>query len=323
MSDSNSNMKTRFVASFMQFLSEELNNDELSADSKESIEVAIQCLETAYSINPVDGTLHSKKPIMEIFSDYMKCEKQDSQKIVSEEDKTKANELKNEGNELMKSGKYQEALESYTKAIDLDDSNPIYYCNRAAAQSKLDNHTAALEDCKVAIRRDPNYSKAYCRMGLAYVNLKDHQRARDCYKKAVELDPSESNKNNLRLAEEKLQEEQTQFSNMGFGNLFNNPQLMNFASQIMSNPNMQNMFSQMLGSMGQQPQDNPEQPTNIGDQSGGTASSNPMEAFLQVGQQFADQIRQANPELMEQLRSAMDDSKKEEDGANPDKQNEN
>lgn len=38
MSDSNSNMKTRFVASFMQFLSEELNNDELSADSKESIE---------------------------------------------------------------------------------------------------------------------------------------------------------------------------------------------------------------------------------------------------------------------------------------------
>ena len=172
----------------------------------------------------------------------MKCEKQDSQKIVSEEDKTKANELKNEGNELMKSGKYQEALESYTKAIDLDDSNPIYYCNRAAAQSKLDNHTAALEDCKVAIRRDPNYSKAYCRMGLAYVNLKDHQRARDCYKKAVELDPSESNKNNLRLAEEKLQEEQTQFANMGFGNLFNNPQLMNFASQIMSNPNMQNMY---------------------------------------------------------------------------------
>ena len=42
-------------------------------------------------------------------------------------------------------------------------------------------------------------------------------------------------------------------------------------------------FSQMLGSMGQQPQDNPEQPANIGDQSGGgTASSNPMEAFLQV-----------------------------------------
>lgn len=265
MSNLNSNMKTRFVASFMQFLSEELNNDELSADSKESIEgmyfhliyqlnliivnqVAIQCLETAYSINPVDGTLHSKKPMMEIFSDYMKCEKQDSQKVVSEEDKTKANELKNEGNELMKSGKYQEALETYTKAIELDDANPIYYCNRAAAHSKLENHVAAIEDCKVAIRKDPNYSKAYCRMGLAYVNLKDHQRARDCYKKAVELDPSESNKNNLRLAEEKLQEEQAQFSNMGFGNLFNNPQLMNFASQIMSNPNMQNMYDCFLSS---------------------------------------------------------------------------
>ncbi|XP_027199392.1 small glutamine-rich tetratricopeptide repeat-containing protein beta-like [Dermatophagoides pteronyssinus] len=318
MSNLNSNMKTRFVASFMQFLSEELNNDELSADSKESIEVAIQCLETAYSINPVDGTLHSKKPMMEIFSDYMKCEKQDSQKVVSEEDKTKANELKNEGNELMKSGKYQEALETYTKAIELDDANPIYYCNRAAAHSKLENHVAAIEDCKVAIRKDPNYSKAYCRMGLAYVNLKDHQRARDCYKKAVELDPSESNKNNLRLAEEKLQEEQAQFSNMGFGNLFNNPQLMNFASQIMSNPNMQNMFSQMLGSMGgmgQQPSDQTSDQTAAD----GTASSNPMESFLQVGQQFADQIRQANPELMEQLRSAME-AKKDKEDENPDKQ---
>lgn len=69
----------------------------------------------------------------------------------------------------------------------------------------MDNYQATLDDCKIAIKHDPNYSKAYCRMGLAYVNLNDHQRARDCYKKAVELDPSESNVNNLQLAEQKLQ----------------------------------------------------------------------------------------------------------------------
>lgn len=37
------------------------------------------------------------------------------------------------------------------------------------------------------------------------------------------------------------------------------------------------------------------------------------------GQQFADQIRQANPELMEQLRSAME-AKKDKEDENPDKQ---
>ena len=38
------------------------------------------------------------------------------------------------------------------------------------------------------------------------------------------------------------------------------------------------------------------------------------------GQQFADQIRQANPELLEQLRSAMGEAKKDKEDENPDKQ---
>lgn len=30
--------------------------------------VAIQCLEQAYNVNPVDGTLPSKKPLLDIFA---------------------------------------------------------------------------------------------------------------------------------------------------------------------------------------------------------------------------------------------------------------
>lgn len=79
--------------------------------------------------------------------------------------------------------------------------------NRAAAYSKLNNHTFALEDCRRAIEIDANYSKAYGRMGLAYASLNDHHRARDCYKKASELDPTnESYKNNLSIAESKVAE---------------------------------------------------------------------------------------------------------------------
>ena len=41
------------------------------------------------------------------------------------------------------------------RAIEIDNSNQVYYCNRAAAFSKLDNHFAAIEDCKRAIDMDP------------------------------------------------------------------------------------------------------------------------------------------------------------------------
>ena len=57
---------------------------------------------------------------------------------------------------------------SHYQAINLDGSNPVFYCNRAAAHSKMNNHHLAIEDCQRAIDMDPSYSKAYGRMGLAH-----------------------------------------------------------------------------------------------------------------------------------------------------------
>ena len=47
----------------------------------------------------------------------------------------------------------------FFKAIELDGSNPVFYCNRAAAHSKMNNHHLAIEDCQRAIDMDPHYSK--------------------------------------------------------------------------------------------------------------------------------------------------------------------
>ena len=105
----------------------------------------------------------------------------------------------------MKEENYRCAVECYTRAIDLDLRNAVYYCNRyftatdpaewpltlcgpdaenhalpprltwgsefatfpfrAAAHSKLGNYTEATGDCERAIGIDPTYSKAYGRMG--------------------------------------------------------------------------------------------------------------------------------------------------------------
>ena len=91
------------------------------------------------------------------------------------------------------------------RAIELDSSNQVFYCNRAAAHSKLNNHYAAIEDCQRAIDMDPKYGKAYGRMGLAYSSIEKHKEAIECFKKAIDIEPdNESYQSNLKLAEEKL-----------------------------------------------------------------------------------------------------------------------
>lgn len=54
---------------------------------------------------------------------------------------------------------------SYSKAIELNNTNAIYYSNRAAAYSHIGQHHKAIEDCKRAIVIDPLYVKAYSRLG--------------------------------------------------------------------------------------------------------------------------------------------------------------
>lgn len=60
---------------------------------------------------------------------------------------------------------YVNYIHTYFRAISKDSLNAVYYCNRAAAHSKLNNHRDAIEDCRKALEIEPQYSKAYGRMG--------------------------------------------------------------------------------------------------------------------------------------------------------------
>jgi small glutamine-rich tetratricopeptide repeat-containing protein alpha len=83
----------------------------------------------------------------------------------SAEDKAQAEKFKQSGNTQMSGKNYAQAIDSYTRAIELDPTNPVYYSNRAAAHTSKNDHLAAVHDAEKAIEVDPSFVKAYSRLG--------------------------------------------------------------------------------------------------------------------------------------------------------------
>ncbi|XP_073022593.1 uncharacterized protein [Primulina eburnea] len=124
--------------------------------------------------------------------------------------KSLAETFKSQGNKAMQSKLYNEAIELYTFAIALCADNAIYFCNRAAAYTQIYRYAEAVQDCLKSIEINPNYSKAYSRLGFAcYAQGKYRDAIDKGFRKALELDPTnDAVKENIRVAEQKLKEEQ-------------------------------------------------------------------------------------------------------------------
>jgi len=294
-----SSNKDALIYSILKFLSVE--REQASEDVAESLEVAEQCLETSYSISATDGQRFSHTAsLLEIFDAGLKQIQQNipKKKEVSDGDKQIAEQSKVEGNEKMREENFPEALSCYTKSIDTDPTNAIYYCNRAAALSKLNKHEEAINDCNEALKIDATYSKAYGRKGLALSSLNRHKEAKVCLERALELDPSnETFKQNLELVQQKLNQMPSldsmggmNFGGMDFSQILNNPTLMNMATNMLQNRDMQNMMSQMMASAGG---------------GAGAEGTDNYAGLLSAGQQLAQQLESANPDLVAQLRTQM------------------
>lgn len=170
-----------------------------------------------------------------------------------------ADQLKTQGNQKMVSGQYQEAVNFYTKAIELEGNSAIFYANRAAANTHLKEYKKAIADCESSLRIDPGYSKAYSRLGTALFYEGNYSKAVEKYAHAVELDPhNEGYRADLKAAEEKLRESEVataapsgnpfDFSNLS--GILNNPEFMNMAQNVMKQPQFADMVSQLAGNMG-------------------------------------------------------------------------
>ncbi len=88
--------------------------------------------------------------------------------------------------------KYQLAIERYSKAIELDNTNVAAYNNRGNVYGILSDDNLAIQDFNRAIELDSNYTWGYINRGLSYSNQGDYVAAIEDYNKAIQLDPNEA-----------------------------------------------------------------------------------------------------------------------------------
>lgn len=100
-----------------------------------------------------------------------------------------AENYKNQGNESYKSANYREAIDFYTKAINLCPNNAAYYGNRAAAYIMIYKYKEAIEDSKKSTSIDENFVKGYSREGKSHLILGDFKSALRCFQKIKQLEP--------------------------------------------------------------------------------------------------------------------------------------
>lgn len=121
-----------------------------------------------------------------------------------EQKKNRANWEKERGNLFLKDNLYDDAINCYTRAIELDQTNAIFPANRAMCLLKQEKYAAAEVDCTLSITLDPKYVKAFHRRGTARIGLKKLNEAKEDFEEVLKLEPfnKEAQKELIKIEKE-------------------------------------------------------------------------------------------------------------------------
>ncbi|VDL85689.1 unnamed protein product, partial [Nippostrongylus brasiliensis] len=100
-------------------------------------------------------------------------------------------DLKMDGNRFFQQGRYQEAIDAYSKAIIRNPHVSTYFTNRALCHMNLKAWAKAAEDCSKAAFLDRNNVKAYYFGGRAAIQLGNYNEAIRLITQAKELASSQ------------------------------------------------------------------------------------------------------------------------------------
>lgn len=94
------------------------------------------------------------------------------------------------GNLMVEKQSYQDALEAYNKAIDMNSDYADALNNRAFVKIQLNDFAGAVKDCYGALAVKPVFALAYSNLGTAYRELNKSDSAFFCFNKGIAIDSS-------------------------------------------------------------------------------------------------------------------------------------
>lgn len=116
-----------------------------------------------------------------------------------------SDEYHQKGYELRRQGKFESAIEEYSRAIQKDPRHFKALFNRAFALDKLGEHRDAISDYSRALEVDPGNAFAYYNRGISHDRQKNYQQASADFQRASELSPNNLDfLHNLALCQRKM-----------------------------------------------------------------------------------------------------------------------
>jgi len=170
----------------------------VSADPKEVSKALKKIMDDQFKVRELEDTRKKAeeltKEVERLNKELAKATNKQPSKKVQQEYKAAiqgltAVEWFNKGYEAVMTGRYEEAQDAFTRAIELKPNDAEAYHNRGLAYSLLGNHQQAIMDLNKAIELKPDDAGAYAGRGLAYGNLGNHQQSIKDFNKAIELRP--------------------------------------------------------------------------------------------------------------------------------------
>ncbi|KAL9634357.1 MAG: hypothetical protein Q9204_003037 [Flavoplaca sp. TL-2023a] len=157
-----------------------------------------------------------------------------------------ADSLKAEGNKAFAAKNFDEAIDKFSKAIELEPENHVLYSNRSGAYASLKNFDQALEDATKTTEIKPDWAKGWGRKGAALHGTGDLVGANDAFEEALKLDPANAQAKSGLAAVKRAIETEAAADGAGdgglggLGNMFNDP---NLIQKLASNPKTSSLLA--------------------------------------------------------------------------------
>jgi tetratricopeptide (TPR) repeat protein len=144
-----------------------------------------------------DKAIEVNKSLMNITKDPQK--KSEAEGRINDMQKTMAAEYYNEGIDLSKSSKFDEAMAMFDKSLAIK-KDPKVYLTKGVTYSKMQKPAEAIAEVKSAVALDSTYDMGYYILGGMYISAKDYKNALANYSKAQEITKNEDIKTKAKDA---------------------------------------------------------------------------------------------------------------------------